>query len=101
MAKTNLGNGSAGIWGERHWFCRICGWKSAPNWELPNAGGVEANQAFSVGTWLRQICDRWNRKTEKPNGSHSVPRGFGAKQLGWQLRVTKGKLDSFWRTKCG
>jgi hypothetical protein len=61
--------------------------------ELPNAGEVEANQAFSVGTWLRPHLRSLEAKDEeKPAGVILSATDAGQKQRGWQLKVSKGKL---------
>jgi hypothetical protein len=61
--------------------------------ELPNAGAVETNQAFSVGTWLRPHLRSLEAKDEeKPAGVILSVTDAEQKQRGWQLRVSKGKL---------
>lgn len=81
------------VWGEGTWFWPYMRMEIGTKLELPNVGGVEANQAFSVGTWLRPNLRPLEYKDKnKPSGVILSAADAGQKQQGWQLRVSKGKL---------
>src|SRR5580698_10417895 len=85
--------GAPVVWGEGTWFWPYMRMEISTRLELPNAGEVEANQAFSVGTWLRPHLRSLEAKDEeKPAGVILSATDAGQKQRGWQLRVSKGKL---------
>jgi mono/diheme cytochrome c family protein len=85
--------GAPVVWGEGTWFWPYMRMEISTRLELPNAGAVEANQAFSVGTWLRPHLRSLEAKDEeKPAGIILSVTDAGQKQRGWQLRVSKGKL---------
>src|SRR5882724_2083640 len=85
--------GAPVIWGEGTWFWPYMRMEISTKLELPNAGEVDTNQAFSVGTWLRpNLRPLESKDEEKPTGVILSAADSGQKQLGWQLRVTKGKL---------
>src|SRR6266576_3478541 len=85
--------GAPVVWGEGTWLWPYMRMEISTRLELPNAGGVEANQAFSVGTWLRPHLRSLEAKDEeKPAGVILSAADAGQKQRGWQLRVSKGKL---------
>src|SRR5712672_4363808 len=85
--------GAPVVWGEGTWFWPYMRMEISTKLELPNAGGVEANQAFSVGTWLRpNLRPLESKDEEKPTGVILSAADSGQKQLGWQLKVSKGKL---------
>src|SRR5712671_2412394 len=85
--------GAPVIWGEGTWFWPYMRMEISTKLELPNVGEVEANQAFSVGTWLRpNLRPLESKDEEKPTGVILSAADSGQKQLGWQLRVSKGKL---------
>jgi len=85
--------GAPVIWGEGTWFWPYMRMEISTKLELPNVGAVEANQAFSVGTWLRPNLRPLEYKDEeKPTGVILSAADAGQKQQGWQLRVSKGKL---------
>ncbi|HEX6504119.1 MAG TPA: DUF1549 domain-containing protein, partial [Terriglobales bacterium] len=82
------------IWGEATWLWPYMRMDISTRLELPNVGQVEANQAFSVGVWLRPNLRPLEAKDEeKPTGVILSATDAGQKQNGWQLRVSKGKLE--------
>jgi hypothetical protein len=85
--------GAPVIWGEGTWFWPYMRMDISTKLELPNTGAMEANQAFSVGTWLRpNLRPLESKDEEKPTGVILSAADEGEKQRGWQLRVSKGKL---------
>jgi len=85
--------GAPVVWGEGTWFWPYMRMEISTKLELPNAGGVEANQAFSVGTWLRpNLRPLESKDEEKPAGVILSAADAGQKLGGWQLRLSKGKL---------
>ena len=85
--------GAPVVWGEGTWFWPYMRMDISTRLELPNTGQVEANQPFSVGTWLRpQLRSLEAKDEEKPAGVILSAADAGQKQRGWQLRVSKGKL---------
>jgi len=85
--------GAPVVWGEGTWFWPYMRMEISTRLELPNTGEVEANQPFSVGTWLRpQLRSLEAKDEEKPAGVILSAADAGQKQRGWQLRVSKGKL---------
>jgi mono/diheme cytochrome c family protein len=91
--KQIAATGAPVIWGEGTWFWPYMRMDIGTRLELPNTGEVEANQAFSVGTWLRPNLRPLEYKDEeKPAGVILSAADAGQKQQGWQLRVSKGKL---------
>jgi hypothetical protein len=91
--KNISATGAPVVWGEGTWFWPYMRMEISTRLELPNAGAVETNQAFSVGTWLRPHLRSLEAKDEeKPAGVILSVTDAGQKQRGWQLRVSKGKL---------
>jgi mono/diheme cytochrome c family protein len=85
--------GAPVVWGEGTWLWPYMRMEISTKLELPNTGAVEANQAFSVGTWLRpQLRSLESKDEEKPVGVILSAADAGRKQIGWQLKVSKGKL---------
>lgn len=85
--------GAPVVWGEGTWFWPYMRMEISTRLELPNTGEVEANQAFTVGTWLRpNLRPLESKDEEKPAGVLLSAANAGQKQRGWQLRVSKGKL---------
>jgi mono/diheme cytochrome c family protein len=91
--KNISATGAPVVWGEGTWFWPYMRMETGTRLELPNVGQVEANQAFSVGTWLRpRVRPLEAKDEEKPTGVILSVADAGQKQRGWQLMVSKGKL---------
>jgi hypothetical protein len=91
--KSVSATGAPVIWGEGTWFWPYMRMDISTKLELPNTGAMEANQAFSVGTWLRpNLRPLESKDEEKPTGVILSAADEGEKQRGWQLRLSKGKL---------
>ena len=92
-SKNVLGHRGAPVWGEGTFFWPYMRMEIGTKLDVPKVGTVEANQPFSVGTWLRPNQRPLEYKDEeKPAGVILSAADAGQKQQGWQLRVTKGKL---------
>jgi mono/diheme cytochrome c family protein len=86
--------GAPVVWGEGTWFWPYMRMEISTKLELPSLGEVEANQPFSVATWVRPHLRSLEAKDEeKPAGVILSAADSGQKQRGWQLRVSKGKLE--------
>jgi mono/diheme cytochrome c family protein len=86
-------SGAPVIWGEGTLFWPYMRMDISSKLELPNSGEVEANQPFSVGTWLRpQLRPLEYKDEEKPAGVILSAADAGQKLRGWQMKVSKGKL---------
>lgn len=93
VQKQVSATGGAPIWGEGTFFWPYMRMEIGTKLDVPKVGTVEANQPFSVGTWLRPNQRPLEYKDEeKPAGVILSAADAGQKQQGWQLRVTKGKL---------
>jgi hypothetical protein len=87
-------SGAPVIWGEGTLFWPYMRMDISTKLELPNTGEVEANQPFSVGTWLRpQLRPLEYKDEEKPAGVILSAADAGQKLRGWQMKVSKGKLS--------
>jgi hypothetical protein len=86
--------GAPVVWGEGTWFWPYMRMEISTKLELPKVGGIEPNQPFSVGAWVRPHLRSLEAKDEeKPAGVILSAGDLGQKQRGWQLRVSKGKLE--------
>ena len=86
--------GAPVIWGEGTWFWPYMRMDVSTKLELPDMGEVEANQPFSVGTWVRpQLRPNESKEEEKPAGVILAAADSGQKLRGWHLKVNKGKLS--------
>jgi len=92
--KNIAATGAPVVWGEGTWFWPYMRMEISTRLEVPNTGEVEANHAFSVGTWLRPHLRSLEAKDEeKPAGVILSAADAGQKLRGWQLKVSKGKLE--------
>jgi Concanavalin A-like lectin/glucanases superfamily len=86
--------GAPVVWGEGTWLWPYMRMEISTKLELPKVGEVEPNQPFSVGAWVRPHLRSLEAKDEeKPAGIILSAGDSGQKQRGWQLRVSKGKLE--------
>jgi len=82
------------VWGEGTWFWPYMRMDIGTQLEVPGLGQVEPTQAFSVGTWVRpHLRPLESKDEEKPSGVILSAADAGQNQRGWQLAVTKGKLQ--------
>jgi mono/diheme cytochrome c family protein len=82
------------IWGEGTWFWPYMRMDIGTRLEVPDLGQVEPTQAFSVGTWVRpHLRPLESKDEEKPTGVILSAADAGQNQRGWQLNITKGKLQ--------
>jgi hypothetical protein len=82
------------IWGEGTWFWPYMRMDIGTRLEVPDLGQVEPAQAFSVGTWVRpHLRPLESKDEEKPTGVILSAADAGQNQRGWQLNVTKSKLQ--------
>jgi mono/diheme cytochrome c family protein len=91
--KTVSATESPIIWGEGTWFWPYMRMDVSTKLELPDAGDVDTNQAFTMATWVRPYLRPLEAKDKKqPNGVILARADATQQQRGWQLRVVKGKL---------
>jgi len=82
------------LWGEGTWFWPYMRMDIGTRLEVPDLGQVEPAQAFSVGAWVRPHLRPLESKDEdKPTGVILSAADAGQNQRGWQLNITKGKLQ--------
>lgn len=82
------------VWGEGTWFWPYMRMDIGTRLEVPDVGQVEPAQAFSVGTWVRpHLRPLESKDEEKPTGVILSAADAGQNQRGWQLNITKGKLQ--------
>jgi hypothetical protein len=91
--KSVLATGAPVVWGEGTWFWPYMRMEISTRLELPNAGAADANQAFSVGTWVRPHLRSLEAKDDsKPSGVILSAADAAENQRGWHLKVNEGKL---------
>ena len=82
------------VWGEGTWFWPYMRMDVSTKLELPDAGDVEANQPFTIATWVRPYLRPLEAKDKNlPNGVILARADATQKQRGWQLRAIKSKLS--------
>src|ERR1051325_592529 len=82
------------IWGEGARFWPYMRMDIGTLLQVPDLGQIEPAQAFSVGTWVRpHLRPLESKDEEKPAGVILSAADAGQSQRGWQLTVSKGKLQ--------
>jgi Protein of unknown function (DUF1553)/Protein of unknown function (DUF1549)/Planctomycete cytochrome C/Concanavalin A-like lectin/glucanases superfamily len=88
--KTVTATGGAPVWGENTWFWPSMRMDTSTRVELKGIGDVEANQAFSVGTWLMPYLE--TASSESAHFGAIVAHVDSAQQgRGWELYYTEEK----------
>jgi hypothetical protein len=91
--QTVTATGNPIVWGEGTWFWPYMRMDVSTKLEVPEAGDVEANQPFTIATWVRPyLRPLETRDKKKPSGVILARADAGQNQRGWQLRVIEGKL---------
>jgi hypothetical protein len=90
---TISATGNPMVWGEGTWFWPYMRMDVSTKLELPQTGDVEANQPFTIATWVRPYLRPLEAKDQKmPKGVILARADTTQKQRGWQLRILKTKL---------